>query len=67
MATKKKSDLPPSAAKIMEQYRNAGKTGTPAVSASDPTTASETGATPPARPPAPPAAASMRRSGTRGK
>jgi len=61
---KKKPNLTPEAAKILEQYRNAGKTragGENGASMDE-----ETGV-PGQRPTAPPSAASMRRSGTRGK
>jgi hypothetical protein len=64
MATKKKPALSPAAAKILEQYRNANKPTTP----SDNAPGSETSVgTPRASSPPPPGAASMRRSGTRGK
>jgi len=66
MPAKKKPSLAPDAARILAQYRNAGKTpgGPEGTSASD---APASGAAP-ARPTAPPAGSStMRRSGTRGK
>ena len=65
MATNKKSPLSPAAAKILEQYRNAGKTGSPASTDSNPSTEGSSSA-PRATAPPPPGA-SMRRSGTRGK
>jgi len=63
---KKKRPLNPDAARILEQYRNAGKT--PAAS-SNGTAAGPDGVGQPATPakPAAPPAAPMRRSGTRGK
>lgn len=63
MATNKKP-LSPAAAKILEQYRNAGKSG-PA--ASDSATPSDAPANAPRTAAPPPPGATMRRSGTRGK
>lgn len=65
MATNKKSPLSPAAAKILEQYRNAGKTGSPA--SADPNAPQEAPSGTPRTPTPPPPGASMRRSGTRGK
>lgn len=64
MAEKKKKAISPQAAKILEQYRNAGKPATGNNGASGPDVNPDA----PARPtPAPPSAAQQRRSGTRGK
>jgi len=64
--TKKAAPLSPQAAKVLEQYRNAGKT--PGNSGSDIDPADD-GANPavPRQNAAPPGASAMRRSGTRGK
>ena len=64
MATKKKPALTPSAAKILEQYRNAGKPAPPIGETANGGDSSL--GTPRASTPPPPGSASMRRSGTRG-
>lgn len=66
MTTKKKTGLTPEAARILEQYRNAGNKGlTGDRDGNDPGT--EGGGSGASRPTAPPPSASQRRSGTRGK
>lgn len=67
MATKKKKHtVSPEAAKILEQYRNAGKPQPPATE--DGSTPTPPGEEPVRHAPVPnPGASTMRRSGTRGK
>ena len=68
MAGKKKSALTPDAARILEQYRKAGKTGPAPAEGAHADGEGAPAAPPPARTVAPPpGGAGMRRSGTRGK
>jgi hypothetical protein len=64
MEKKKKPHVSPEAAKILEQYRNAGKTAPGGADGNGHAGEDEAA---PARPSAPPHAPKMRRSGTRGK
>jgi hypothetical protein len=64
MQKKKKTHVSPEAARILEQYRNAGKTLPAGPDGSAPPAGDEEG---PARPSTPPPSPMMRRSGTRGK
>lgn len=66
MSGKKKAALPPSAAKILEQYRSAAKSGGSAAQSSE--AGPDAASAKPAKPAAPaPGSSAMRRSGTRGK
>lgn len=66
MSGKKKTSLNPSAAKILEQYRNASKSA-PATSTDGAAGGDSSTAKGPRAPAPPPGSAAMRRSGTRGK
>ncbi len=68
MAKKKKHTVSPEAAKILEQYRNAGKPQPPANGDGSPEAPGDEPAKyTPARAPNPGASATRQRSGTRGK
>jgi len=65
MPKSKKPHVSPEAAKILEQYRNAGKTPPAGADGNGP--AADDEAATPTRPLAPPPSPKMRRTGTRGK
>lgn len=68
MPAKKKSALSPEAARILEQYRKAGKSGPVPADGSHAAEGDEAPGVPPARTTTPPpGGGAMRRSGTRGK